>query len=151
MSIFINMKLYDLINEEKFTFNEKGDLYDKEGLLIELIDENNSVVGRTTLYSPYFGGVIDNEYYDLYKKNENLNTDNSLYLFDLFVEPNNRNKGCAGKIIDKCKNIVKDNNHQYLCLISDISNLPAKSLYEKHSFNVDYEDDEKIFYTHKII
>ena len=107
MSIFINMKLYDLINEEKYTFNEKGDLYNKEGLLIELIDENNSVVGRTTLYSPYFGGVIDNEYYGLYKNNENLNTDNSLYLFDLFVEPNSRNKGCASKIIDRCKNIVK--------------------------------------------
>ena len=115
--------------------------------ILHPIDENDSVIGRTNLYTTYFGGVIDNDYYDLYNDNKNLNTDNSLYLYDLFVDTNSRNKGYASKIIDKCKNIVKDNDHQYLCLISDISNLPAKSLYEKHSFNVDYEDDEKIFYT----
>ncbi len=151
MSIFINMKLYDLINEEKYSIIEKGDLYDKEGLLIELIDNDNTSIGRVTLYSPYFGGLVDVDYSNLFNDSDKLNADNSLYLFDLFIEPEYRKMRCGYRMVNKCKEICVNNNHQYLSLISDISNLPAKSLYEKHSFSVDYEDDEKIFYTYKII
>jgi len=140
------MRLYDLIKNDKVNITETGDLFSSDGLFLVMCNDNDDVVGKVELFCPYFGNMVDSVYDELHKKSKILNKDNNIYLYDLYINPKFRNMGYATNLIDKCKEITLENDCNYLTLITRSDNEPAKKLYKKYGFNVEYSDDIKEFY-----
>ncbi len=147
-------------NESNINFEIQGDLDKLYGLEVLLKNKYDNI-GHTNLVNYRNGILLDNSINVLNKNfekncksglNKYFFLDNdSIYLYDLFVNEDFRGMGYGKLILKKCEEVIQESGRPFCLLITDTNNYIARNLYEKNGYRKHLENDEKIFYYKEII
>jgi hypothetical protein len=144
-------KIIESINENNFEiedsiFDYEGDLSNSIGLKIKN-KKNNEKIGHVVLCKLIYGLTKDpilKKYFDLENQNNKIfNTENTLYLHDMFIEPEHRNKGIGKIILKQAHNKTLENGFDYVVLGTETNNLVANKLYTGSGYNEFLNPEEK--------
>ena len=165
--IFIIMNLNEqisrikkIIYEQNNTeFISQNELDSVAGKRIELFTLNSDFIGNISLITFDQGKKLDSDINRLYSNKDwcikncddnFFNNDNSLFLHSLWVTDKHKRQGHAEKLMNHCGDLAKNNGYKYITLITNKSNIPAQSLYDKLEFDKHIMDDSQIFYFKEI-
>lgn len=128
--------LFDLYRQ---FYEQSSELESAKKFLLERITSNESVIFLAIDEKQNTGmGFVQ-----LYPSFSSVSMKKIWILNDLFVHKDYRKKGIAEKLINACKNLVRQTNAKGLFLETHSSNSSAQRLYDKTGF---IKDDEHYYY-----
>jgi ribosomal protein S18 acetylase RimI-like enzyme len=108
---------------ERATTYLKARLDADEAVIFLALGDDGEALGFTQLYPTFCSVEARNAY----------------ILYDLFVSDQARRRGVASLLLNAARQLGENQGAAWLRLETDVSNLPAQALYEKHNWERDTE------------
>lgn len=141
-----------IINEEvnnTFKFKIIGNLNKLPGIKIQFLNHKNEEIGICSLLDFDNSHILSPDFRMFNNRRHNniiFNGDNCLYLYGLKVNDAFKGKGYSKKLMNKIKEIGKNNGYDYITLIVDCDNMVAQNLYKKLGYQLHQTKDNQDFY-----